>query len=34
MDDNQVVLNRQSLLMVDQLLHGFFLPEHQNARYT
>jgi oxygen-independent coproporphyrinogen-3 oxidase len=29
-----VVLGRESLLMVDQLLHEFFLPEHQNARYT
>jgi oxygen-independent coproporphyrinogen-3 oxidase len=33
-DGNQVVLKRESLLMVDQMLHNFFLPEHQNARYT
>lgn len=29
-----VVLSRPALLKVDTLLHAFFLPEHQNARYT
>lgn len=27
-------LNREGLLRVDRLLHEFFLPEHQNARYA
>jgi len=29
-----LVLNRESLLKVDVILHAFFLPQHQNARYT
>lgn len=29
-----LVLDRQSLLKVDVILHAFFLPQHQNARYT
>lgn len=29
-----VELNRDALLRVDGLLHAFFLPQHQNARYT
>ncbi len=29
-----VELTRDALLRVDGLLHGFFLPQHQNARYT
>lgn len=29
-----LVLNRDSLLKVDVILHAFFLPQHQNARYT
>lgn len=33
-NDNRVVLTRESLLMVDQLLHEFFLPQHRDARYT
>lgn len=28
------VLNDDGLLQADRLLHGFFLPQHQNARYT
>jgi coproporphyrinogen III oxidase-like Fe-S oxidoreductase len=27
-------LNRDGLLQVDKLLHGFFLPEHRGARYA
>lgn len=33
-DADGVRLNRDGLLQVDRLLHGFFLPEHRNARYT
>ena len=29
-----IVLSRAALLKVDTLLHAFFLPEHQHARYT
>ncbi len=29
-----IILTREALLRVDSLLHSFFLPEHQNARYT
>jgi oxygen-independent coproporphyrinogen-3 oxidase len=29
-----IVLTRPALLKVDTLLHAFFLPEHQNARYA
>ena len=29
-----IILTRDALLRVDSLLHSFFLPEHQNARYT
>jgi oxygen-independent coproporphyrinogen-3 oxidase len=29
-----VLLGRQGLLRVDELLHEFFLPQHQHARYT
>jgi len=29
-----ITLSRPALLKVDTLLHAFFLPEHQNARYT
>jgi oxygen-independent coproporphyrinogen-3 oxidase len=32
--DDGIVLNRESLLQVDRLLHEFFLPQHRNARYT
>ena len=31
---DEVRLNRDGLLQVDRLLHEFFLPEHQNARYA
>ncbi len=29
-----IVLSRAALLKVDTLLHAFFLPQHQHARYT
>jgi oxygen-independent coproporphyrinogen-3 oxidase len=29
-----LVLEREALLKVDVILHAFFLPQHQNARYT
>ncbi|MFT5127834.1 MAG: oxygen-independent coproporphyrinogen-3 oxidase [Rhodothermales bacterium] len=32
--NGDLVLSRDGLLSVDSLLHGFFLPEHQNARYA
>jgi hypothetical protein len=32
--DRGVELSRDALLRVDRLLHAFFLPQHQNARYT
>jgi oxygen-independent coproporphyrinogen-3 oxidase len=32
--DGRVIVNRQGLLRVDELLHEFFLPEHSHARYT
>jgi oxygen-independent coproporphyrinogen-3 oxidase len=31
---NWLVLTREALLRVDTLLHAFFLPQHQGARYT
>jgi oxygen-independent coproporphyrinogen-3 oxidase len=31
---DRLVLDRDSLLKVDVILHAFFLPQHQNARYT
>jgi len=29
-----LVLDRSALLKIDVILHAFFLPKHQNARYT
>ena len=29
-----LVLTRGALLKIDVILHAFFLPQHQNARYT
>lgn len=29
-----LILNRSALLKIDVILHAFFLPQHQNARYT
>ena len=34
LDGDFVRLNRDGLLQVDRLLHEFFLPEHQHARYA
>ncbi|MBT3667529.1 MAG: coproporphyrinogen III oxidase family protein [Opitutae bacterium] len=31
---DEFLLTRDALLRVDSLLHGFFLPEHQDARYV
>ena len=33
-DADSLRLNRDGLLQVDKLLHEFFLPQHQSARYT
>ena len=33
-DGDTARLNREGLLQVDRLLHEFFLPQHQNARYA
>lgn len=33
-EGDQLQLSRNGLLQVDRLLHGFFLPEHRNARYA
>jgi len=29
-----ITINREGLLRIDRLLHGFFLPEHQGNRYA
>lgn len=34
MDNERVVLTREGLLKVDELLPEFFLPRHRDARYT
>ncbi len=34
LSDEGAVLSREGLLRVDELLHGFFLPQHRGARYT
>ena len=34
LDAEGLRLNRGGLLQVDRLLHEFFLPQHQSARYT
>ena len=31
---DELFLSRDALLRVDSLLHGFFLPEHQDSRYV
>lgn len=33
-DGDRVTLRRAGLLAIDELLHDFFLPQHQSARYT
>jgi len=32
--NDRVVVTRQGLLRIDELLHGFSLPQHRTARYT
>jgi len=32
--DDAVTVSRDGLLQIDRLLHDFFLPEHQDARYA
>lgn len=34
MDDQGISIDREHLLQVDWMLHEFFKPEHQNARYA
>ena len=33
-ENDEIVINRDGLMQIDRLLHGFFLPQHRNARYT
>ena len=33
-DKGDIVVSRDGLLQIDRLLHGFFLEEHRDARYT
>ena len=33
-DNGDIVVSRDGLLQIDRLLHGFFLEEHRDARYT
>lgn len=33
-DGDELRLNREGLLRVDRLVHGFFLPQHRDARYA
>ncbi|MCZ7644092.1 MAG: coproporphyrinogen III oxidase family protein [Planctomycetota bacterium] len=33
-EGDEIGLSREGLLQVDRLLHGFFLPQHRNIRYT
>jgi oxygen-independent coproporphyrinogen-3 oxidase len=33
-ENGEILLTRQSLLRVDELLPAFFLPQHKSARYT
>ena len=32
--EDRVRVTRQGLLRIDELLHEFYLPQHQAARYT
>lgn len=32
--DGDLLLSRDALLRIDSMLHGFFLPQHQNAKYV
>jgi oxygen-independent coproporphyrinogen-3 oxidase len=31
---DEILISREGLLQIDRLLHGFFLPQHRDARYT
>lgn len=31
---DEILVSRGGLLQIDRLLHGFFLPQHRDARYT
>ncbi len=33
-EGDEIVVSREGLLQIDRLLHGFFLKEHRDARYT
>jgi len=33
-ENDAIVLNREGMLQIDRLLHGFFLPQHRDARYA
>jgi oxygen-independent coproporphyrinogen-3 oxidase len=32
--EGELLLSRDALLRIDSMLHGFFLPQHQNAKYV
>lgn len=32
--EGELLLTRDALLRIDSMLHGFFLPQHQNAKYV
>ena len=34
LEGDDIVVSRDGLLQIDRLLHGFFLKEHRDARYT
>lgn len=33
-EGDEILVSRDGLLQIDRLLHGFFLPQHRDARYT
>ncbi len=33
-EGDEILVSREGLLQIDRLLHGFFLPQHRDARYT
>ena len=32
--EGELLLTRDALLRIDSMLHDFFLPQHQNAKYV
>ncbi len=34
LEGDGIFVSREGLLQIDRLLHGFFLPQHRDARYT